>query len=148
MLETYKRKFLRAIDDKDFVNSISEYISESGICPEHVCRYCKGRPCKDDEGFYDIDECPSNQKEILGNWFVLPKSAWNPPCIGKDCEILIICFVSAVRELFYDTHGRIWYPDALRRSNNTICGNNQDMTLLVHRTSEKETTIYPNFRAT
>lgn len=35
MLETYKKKFSRAIDDKDFVNSISEYISESGICPDH-----------------------------------------------------------------------------------------------------------------
>jgi hypothetical protein len=115
MLETYKRKFSRAIDDKDFVNSISEYISELGICPEHVCRYCKGRSCKDHEGFYDIDECPANLKQRLGNWFVLPKSAWNPPCNGKDCEILMICFISAVRELFYDTHGRIWYPDVIEK---------------------------------
>src|SRR5450759_304401 len=58
MLETYKRKFSRAIDDKDFVNSMSEYISELGICPDHLCQYCKDHPCKDYEGFYDIDECP------------------------------------------------------------------------------------------
>lgn len=115
MLETYKRKFIRAMDDKDFVNSISEYISELGICPEQVCRYCKNRPCKDDNGFYDIDECPSKLKERLGDRFVLPKSAWNPPCNGRDCEILMICFVSAVRELLYDWHGRIWYPDVIEK---------------------------------
>ncbi len=115
MLETYKRKFTRAIHDKDFVNAISEYISELGICSEYVCRYCKGRPCKDDQGFYDIDECPFDLKEILGDGFVLPKSAWNPPCHGRDCEIFMICFVSAVRELFYDWHGRIWYPEVIEK---------------------------------
>ena len=114
MLETYKRKFTRAIDDKDFINSISEYMSELGICPEQ-CRYCKGRPCKDENGFYDIDECPFNTKERLGVFFVLPKSASNPPCHGRDCEIFMICLVSAVRELFYDWHGRIWYPDVIEK---------------------------------
>jgi hypothetical protein len=34
---------------------------------------------------------------------------------GRDCEILMICFVSAVRELFYDWHGRIWYPDVIEK---------------------------------
>jgi hypothetical protein len=115
MLDTYKRNFSRAIDDKDFVNSISEYISELGICPEYVCRYCKGRPCKDDKGFYDIDECRSNLKERLGNLFVFRKSAWNFPCHGRDCEIFMICFASAVRELFYDWNGRIWYPDVTEK---------------------------------
>ncbi len=115
MLAIYKRKFTRAIGDRDFVDSISEYISELGICPLHVCRSCKGRPCKDEEGFYDIDECPHNLKERLGDWFVLPKSAWNPSCHGRDCEILMICFASAVRELFYDTRSRIWYPDVVEK---------------------------------
>ena len=115
MLETSKIKFARAIEDKDFVNSISEYISELGICTEFVCRYCKDHACKDDKGFYDIDECPSNPKERLGDWFVLPRSAWNPPCHGRDCDIFMICFVSAVRELFYDCYGRIWYPDVIKK---------------------------------
>jgi hypothetical protein len=64
---------------------------------------------------YDIDECPFNLKQRLGNRFVLPKSAWNPPCHGKDCEKFMICIVSAVRELFYDTHGKIWYPDVIEK---------------------------------
>ncbi len=115
MLEMYKKNFTSAMGDKDFLNQISEYISELGICPEQVCRYCKDYPCKDDEGFYDIDECTCNPKERLGNWFVLPKSAWNPQCHGKDCEFLMICFASAVRELFYDRHGRTWYPDVVEK---------------------------------
>lgn len=27
----------------------------------------------------------------------------------------MICIVSAVRELFYDTHGRIWYPEIIEK---------------------------------
>ena len=115
MLETYKRKLNRAMDDKDFVNSISEYISELGICTEHICRYCKDRACKDENGFLDIDECKCDLKERLGNWFVLPRSAWNPPCHGLDCDFLMICLTSAVRELFYDTHNQIWYPELVKK---------------------------------
>ncbi len=115
MLETYKRKLTRALDDKDFVNSISEYISELGICTEHICRYCGNRTCKDKEGFLDIDECQCGLKERLGNWFVLPKSSWYPPCHGRDCEFLMICLASAVRELFYDTHNQIWYPELVEK---------------------------------
>jgi len=115
MLETYKRKLARALEDKDFVDPISEYISELGICPGHICKYCRDRPCKDGEGFYDIDECRCDLKERLGNWFVLPRSAWNPPCNGIDCEFLMICLASAVRELYYDTHGQFWYPELVEK---------------------------------
>jgi len=27
----------------------------------------------------------------------------------------MICFVSAVRELFYDWYGRIWYPEVIKK---------------------------------
>jgi len=54
MLETYKIKFARAIEDKDFVNSISEYISELGICTEYVCRYCKDHACKMTKDFMTL----------------------------------------------------------------------------------------------
>ncbi len=115
MLETYKAKLTRAMEDKDFVNSIVEYISELGICAEYICQYCKERACKDEDGFLDFDECKCDIKEKLRNWFVLPKSAWNPPCRGLDCKFLEICLTSAVRELFYDTHNQRWYPELVEK---------------------------------
>ncbi len=115
MLKTYKKKLTRAMDDKVFVDSISEYISELGICSEHICRYCKDRTCKDEKGFLDIDECQCDIKERLGNWFVLPRSAWNPQCHGLDCEFLMICLTSAIRELFHDPHGQFWYPELVEK---------------------------------
>jgi hypothetical protein len=136
------------MDDKDFVNQISEYISESGICPEQVCRYCEGRPCKDGEGFYDIDECPCNPKERSGNLFVLPKSACNPPCHGKDCEFFMICFTSAVRELFYDTHGRIWYPDVIKKIKQYDLWEQPEYNSIRLRNQLKGTHLYLNHGAT